>query len=58
MPSTPTTIKGYSYLFCFQEMLRVLAKMVDAKFSKIYEVQITHCSLAKQAHRSNCHMPL
>ena len=25
-----------------------LAKMVDANFMKIYEVQITHCNLAKK----------
>ena len=30
----------------------VLAKVVEAKFMKIYEVQITHCSLAKHAYRS------
>ena len=32
--------------------------MVDAKFIKIYEVEITHRVLAKQAHRRNCYMPL
>ena len=42
----------------FGRNIVILVNTVDSKFMKINEVHIMHRGLAKQAHRSNCHMPL
>ena len=41
-------MKVHSFLIRVNEMMCFLAKEVDANFMKIYEVQITHCNLAKK----------
>ena len=49
MTSTPTIMKG-GYIQRSRNVV-LLAKLLDEKFMKIYNVQIMHYSFANKAHR-------